>query len=133
MVKKKLTKKKLKQLLADACICHSQAGFLALFLDCHYKEIQQQLGVAPRTMRRYRSQLKDAIKERQELEERRESGSDLLKTKNEDLTLYKYSITSKFRELELVVLDLKSKRNGLYIVCVLLMALCGSMVVLWPE
>ena len=68
MVKKKLTEKKLSKeeltsILRDACNSTRVELELRGLLEKHHREIREYLGVSPRTMRRYRGQLNDKVRQ----------------------------------------------------------------------
>ena len=140
MVKKKLTKKKLKRILGDACSTFSAEYPLQYLLVHHYKEVQEYLGVAPRTLRRYRQKLQERMSKRYEDQEKkaridRDRTSkigelldreekllverDRLREKVKSLTEYKYTLTNDYRNLELKCSELRVKKNGLLVAWIL--------------
>ena len=133
MVKKKLTKKKLKQLLGDACSTFSAEYHLHSLLVHHCKEVQEYLGVAPRTMRRYRQKLQEHMSKRYQEQNNKAkidrdrtskigellNKEDAYRDKIEVLTKYKYSITAQVRDLELEATGLRMKKNGLLVAWIL--------------
>ena len=126
VTEKKLNKEELTSILRDACNSTRVELELRDLLNEHHKEIREYLGVSPRTMRRYRGQLNDKVRQievgrkvRREELQRYSEDNNSLKQKVHALTEYKYSATAQIRDLELDIADLKTKKNGLIIMCVM--------------
>ena len=131
MVKKKLTEKKLNKeeltrILRDACNSTRVELELRDLLEKHHREIREYLGVSPRTMRRYRGQLNDKVRQievgrkvRREELQRYSEKNDSLNKKVHGLTEYKYSATTQIRDLELEVEYLGTQKNGLLVAWIL--------------
>ena len=141
MVKKKLTEKKLNKeeltsILRDACNSTSVELDLRDLLNEHHKEIREYLGVSPRTMRRYRGQLNDKVRQievrrkvRREELQRYSEKNDSLKGKLKETTEQKYSFIADGRDWQLRYLDQKFKVKCLVILWVV--TALGSLFMGW--
>ena len=105
---KKLTKKDLKMLLGDACCANGHHSLIFVFLNNFYKDVQEKLGVSPRTMRRYRRQLRENMEKEGEREVERYKTANGYAKRIRDLLDQRGKLQEK-------VAELKMKKNGLLV------------------